>query len=79
TLTAKFMNISSQDKQVEFESNDSVSDDYDALSKAETIPDDSAQKNDSNSFFNFGIILGLIIGVTIGIVFIFINKQKHEE
>ncbi|HJJ23494.1 MAG TPA: S8 family serine peptidase [Nitrosopumilus sp.] len=66
TLTAKFMNISSQDKQVEFESNDS-------------IPDDSAQKNDSNSFFNFGIILGLIIGVTIGIVFIFINKQKHEE
>ncbi|MBL7001880.1 MAG: peptidase S8, partial [Nitrosopumilus sp.] len=78
TLAAKFTNISSQDKQeIEFESNDSVSEnDYDTASKTETLSDGSIPKNDSNFSFNFGITLGIIVGIAIGIIFIFINKQK---
>ena len=78
TLAVKFTNISSQDKQeIEFESNDSVSEnDYDTASKTETLSDGSIPKNDSNFSFNFGITLGIIVGIAIGIIFIFINKQK---
>jgi len=85
TLAAKFTNISSQDEQVETESEsiDSISeDDFDTISKTKTLPDDSVQINYSenlDSSLSLGITIGLIIGVTIGVVIIFIIRQKHEE
>jgi len=85
TLAVKFTDISSQVQQVEteFESIDSISkNDYNAVSKTKTFPDDLIQINnfdDSDSPFSLGIIVGLIIGVVIGAVFIFIIRLKHEE
>lgn len=85
TLAAKFTNISSQDEQVETESEsiDSIlEDDSDTISKTKTLPDDSVQINYSenlDSSLSLGITIGLIIGVMIGVVIIFIIRQKHEE
>ena len=82
TFAAKFTNISSQDKQIETESesNDSIlENEQTTISKTKTLLDDSIQTNNSdisNSSFGLGIVFGIIIGVTIGIVFIFIIRQK---
>jgi hypothetical protein len=85
SLTAKFMNISSEIiKNDEYVDADSKSISKNLKAESEIISETITKSNESvdeNSNFSFGngIAIGIVIGIAIGIVLIFIVRQKPPK